>query len=88
MHIRTKRGRKGKMLKNDGFYHCLFKLLRGFSRWQAKSGRSQKEAFDDKFLWSGWQNNDPQRGQEAYFQEFGFMSHGDTAELESDMQKS
>ena len=29
MHIRTKRGRKMKMLKNDGFYHYFLKLFRG-----------------------------------------------------------
>ena len=88
MHIRTKRGRKVKMLKNDRFYHYLFKLLRGFSWWQAKWGRSQKEAFEEKFLWGGWQNNAPQRGREAYFQEFGFMSHGNTAKFEGSMEQS
>ena len=29
MHIRTKTGRKVKMLKNDGFYQYFFKLLSG-----------------------------------------------------------
>ena len=48
----------------------------------------KKEAFEEKFLWGGWQNNAPQRGREAYFQEFGFMSHGNTAKLEGSMEKS
>ena len=49
---------------------------------------SQKEALEEKFFWGGWQNNAPQRGREAYFQEFGIMSHGNTAKLEDSMDKS
>ena len=48
----------------------------------------EDEAFEEKILWAGWQNNAPQRGREAYFQEFGFTSHGNTAKPEGDMEKS
>ena len=30
----------------------------------------------------------PRRGREAYFQESGFRSHGNTAKLEGNMEKS
>ena len=72
------------MLKNDKFYHYLLSFW-GFQWWQAKWGRSQKEAFEEKFLWGGWQNNVSHRRREAYFQEFGFMSYGNTAKLEGSM---
>ena len=87
MHIRSKRGRNVKMLKTTGFT-TIFERARGLLVGQAKWGRSQKEAFEENFLWGGWQNNAPQRGREAYFQDFGFMSYGNTAKLEGSMGKS
>ena len=50
--------------------------------------RSNKEGFEENFPWGGWQNNVPQRGREAYFQEFGFTPHENTAKLEDSMEKS
>ena len=46
------------------------------------------QAFEEKFLWGGWQNNAPQRGREAYFQEIGLMSYGNTVKFEGSMQQS
>ena len=46
------------------------------------------EGFETKFFWGGWQNNGPQRGREAYFQEIGSMSYGNTAIPEGSMKKS
>ena len=77
-----------KMLKNDGFYRYFLKVKGCFWWWQTCRNRSQKEAFEEKLLWGGWQNNAPQRRREAYFQEFGIMSHENTAKLEDSMEKS
>ena len=54
----------------------------------SKVGQVPNKAFQGKFLRGGWQNNAPKRGREAYFQEFGIMSHGNTTKLEGSMEKS
>ena len=68
---------------------CFFERAMGALSGGKRSGAGpNKEAFEEKFLWGGWQNNAPQRGREAYFQEIGFMSYGNTAKIEGSMEKS
>ena len=44
-------------------------------------------AFEENLLWGGLQNNAPQLGRKAYFQEIGLMPYGNTVKFEGSLKK-
>ena len=66
----------------------VFEVKGAFSGDKREGSDPKKEAFQENFLCGGWQNNAPQRGREAYFQEIGLMPYGNIVKFEGSLNKT
>ena len=82
-------GPKSENVENVHVLICFFERARGaFSGDKREGSDPKKEAFQENFLCGGWQNNAPQRGREAYFQEIGLVPYGNIVKFEGSLNKT